>query len=320
MWFALPLLAQRAHASARIELSSNAVVNALTVRLDDIASIEGADTSTVDRLKQIDLTTLDAVGDSATISQSLLTVRLALAGFDDPDFELVGAKKVVVTRRPTQTTDQAAIAELRKELAKVWQSQPEDVLITLVRPLPLDVLELAQDNHDIKPLMVSTPRLGANVIKFGAYRRGSLQTTFSASVEIRLIKELAIAVQTIPPGQVITEADVEVRRQPFRHRDALHASPNVVGFEAARVLQPGDMIAPTFVRRPRADRQTSPLVIKRRDRVKVVAVKGGLTVTIPQAEALDDGAVGDTIRLRNLQSRKIVIGQVEDSQTVKIKL
>ena len=42
-----------------------------------------------------------------------------------------------------------------------------------------------------------------------------------------------------------------------------------------------------------------------------------LTLSVP-VESLEDGAVGGIIRLRNMQSRKIVTGRVVDAQTARV--
>jgi flagella basal body P-ring formation protein FlgA len=42
-----------------------------------------------------------------------------------------------------------------------------------------------------------------------------------------------------------------------------------------------------------------------------------LRLTVP-VESLDDGSIGNTIRVRNMQSRRIVVAQVVDAETVRV--
>jgi len=58
--------------------------------------------------------------------------------------------------------------------------------------------------------------------------------------------------------------------------------------------------------------------VRRGSVVALVFEKGGIKVST-QAEALADGGLGDTIAVRNLQSKKQVFGTVRDSATVVVR-
>ena len=61
-----------------------------------------------------------------------------------------------------------------------------------------------------------------------------------------------------------------------------------------------------------------PVVVRPRDTVRLVARKGGLTVIISAAESLQQGSVGDLIRVRNLQSNRVITGRVASREEVTI--
>ncbi|MCA9218011.1 MAG: flagellar basal body P-ring formation protein FlgA, partial [Planctomycetales bacterium] len=128
-----------------------------------------------------------------------------------------------------------------------------------------------------------------------------------------------IARVQIRPGTVLTKEHFTVTERFHQNPNALHSTKDVIGMEASRVIRPGQLIDSSSVRTSKAG-GANPVVVRRRGIVRLVARKRGLTVTIPKAEALDDGAVGDVIRVRNLQSREIISGQVESSNTVTIPL
>jgi flagella basal body P-ring formation protein FlgA len=58
--------------------------------------------------------------------------------------------------------------------------------------------------------------------------------------------------------------------------------------------------------------------IRRGDIVALVFAKGNVRLSV-QGEALSAGGLGDTIPVRNLQSRKQVFGVVRDSATIVVK-
>jgi hypothetical protein len=69
-----------------------------------------------------------------------------------------------------------------------------------------------------------------------------------------------------------------------------------------------------------AKKKEEPIVIRPRDVVRLSVRGQGLTVSIPAAEALQSGRVGDSIRVRNPRSGRIVAGRVVSAGEVEIEL
>jgi flagella basal body P-ring formation protein FlgA len=57
--------------------------------------------------------------------------------------------------------------------------------------------------------------------------------------------------------------------------------------------------------------------IKRADRVKILGRIGNLAVTV-SGEAMQDGRMGDTIRVQNTESKSIVQGKIISAEEVEI--
>ena len=62
------------------------------------------------------------------------------------------------------------------------------------------------------------------------------------------------------------------------------------------------------------------MVVKRRSKVRVTAVSGALRVRLRQAEALEDGHIGDFISLRNLDSKEVITARVVAAGQAEITL
>jgi flagella basal body P-ring formation protein FlgA len=107
----------------------------------------------------------------------------------------------------------------------------------------------------------------------------------------------------IYPGDVITEemlVDAPLSAQPFGGPVALSSS-DIVGMAAIRTLLPGASIPMSAVAPPRAFRAGTE--------VKMIYIDGGLTITAT-GSALQDGVVGQTVKLRNNDSGVTVSGRV----------
>src|SRR5690606_36135569 len=85
-----------------------------------------------------------------------------------------------------------------------------------------------------------------------------------------------------------------------------------------RPIQAGETITLSDLT-PITEDEEEPLVIQSRDVVQLVARGKGIRATVPAAEALDSGRVGDTIRVRNIHSGRIVVGEVISAEEVQVK-
>jgi flagella basal body P-ring formation protein FlgA len=81
-------------------------------------------------------------------------------------------------------------------------------------------------------------------------------------------------------------------------------------WQATRSLAPGQPILATDLEPQSA--------IRRGDTVTLIFAKGNVRLSA-QGEALSDGSLGETITVRNLQSRKQVFGVIRDSATIVVK-
>jgi flagella basal body P-ring formation protein FlgA len=84
---------------------------------------------------------------------------------------------------------------------------------------------------------------------------------------------------------------------------------DIVGMAAARTLLPGQSIPMASVAPPRALRAGAP--------VKMIYVDGGLTITA-SGSALQDGAVGQLVKVRNDDSGVTVSGRVRGDGSVLV--
>jgi flagella basal body P-ring formation protein FlgA len=107
-----------------------------------------------------------------------------------------------------------------------------------------------------------------------------------------------VAVRSLQRGQIIDSSDLTLRTV---RRDSLKELPfsaeNLLGCRLVRDVPAGSPLA-------RSDFEILPLV-ERRDRV-VLRARSGSLVVAASAQALDSGALGETVRVRNLESRTIV--------------
>ncbi|CFX55444.1 FlgA, flagellar basal-body P-ring formation protein [Candidatus Filomicrobium marinum] len=116
--------------------------------------------------------------------------------------------------------------------------------------------------------------------------------------------------KTLYPGDVITNASLERRKFRFRKGVVIpyvQSVDQLVGMVARRTLLPGRPIVKSSLREPE--------LIQRGQTASIVFQSGSLTIS-GFAKALEPGAVGDIIALRNVDSGSIVRGQIRADGSV----
>jgi flagella basal body P-ring formation protein FlgA len=126
-----------------------------------------------------------------------------------------------------------------------------------------------------------------------------------------LWREVWFSREPLTPGAVFDPAQLESRRvDSLRERDALPAAVGDGTFIFARSLPAGRLVTWRDVaRRP---------LVRKGDVVDVSAIEGQLAVTL-KAMAMENGAQGDVITVRNLDSKKNITAFVIDENHVQVR-
>ncbi|HSK39060.1 MAG TPA: flagellar basal body P-ring formation chaperone FlgA [Arenibaculum sp.] len=133
------------------------------------------------------------------------------------------------------------------------------------------------------------------------------ELTASTSVEI----DVPVPVRRIPPGEILSEGDLTTVPMPLARMpaSAIGSKDLLVGMASRRLLAPGRLIHARSV--------GAPVVVERNKPVTLVFEQDGLYLAA-QGRALQDGGVGDEVRVMNPSSHAVVNGMVTGPQTVSV--
>jgi len=129
--------------------------------------------------------------------------------------------------------------------------------------------------------------------------------------DVRVAYDIYRPIRSLKRGHVIQPGDVELTQLKSDHvlRNLISDEADIMGHRLIRNLEEGETILAHMI-------QKVPLV-KNGDRILIIANKGALRVTA-SGVVRQNGFKNDTVRVENLQSRKIILGTVIDSRTVRI--
>ena len=105
----------------------------------------------------------------------------------------------------------------------------------------------------------------------------------------------------IERGEIVKAADLTVERRPKSEGPAITDVHVVVGLAARHQLRPGQLLHDADLMKP--------AVVQRNDAVTIVYEAPGFTLTL-RGQAQDSGAIGDTINVLNIQSKRVVQGVI----------
>lgn len=164
-----------------------------------------------------------------------------------------------------------------------------------------------------RPVGVLPPsaRIGARV----TVGVGCAQPKWTVYVPVRLETELPVLVlrQSLPAKAAVTAADVEIqkRRVPGLAATYISSAGQLAGRHLKRAAAAGTPLAVELL--------AADLLVRRGQRVTLVANAGGIEVRA-QGEAIADATPAGRVRVLNLNSRRVVEGQVETRDLVRVSL
>ncbi|MFP4272991.1 MAG: flagellar basal body P-ring formation chaperone FlgA [Halothiobacillaceae bacterium] len=140
---------------------------------------------------------------------------------------------------------------------------------------------------------------------------GSTPWRIYVPAQVQEVRPLVVAARNLPRGTILSEAHLthspkDINRQ---HRGYLVELEAAIGQVTRRQINDGAVLTP-------ADIET-PEVLRRGDRVTLVSGKPGFTVTAG-GEVLSAAGLGDRVRVRNLNSKRVVEGVVESENEVHV--
>lgn len=209
---------------------------------------------------------------------------------------------------PAPLTREEFVTSLARELSTHFNLEG-DLQLELLRPWSAPdrvarewALIVSEYPGIVGPAMLTRCRLLAD---------GELVGEYTLTLRASLWRDAWSSRQPVPANTAFDPANLEVRRVDFlRDRDALPASVGDAGFMFARSVQPNRLLTWRDVtRRP---------LVRKGDFVEVAAIDGLLQVTM-KGLAMENGAQGDTVTIRNPDSKKDFAAQVVAENRVQIR-
>ena len=305
----------------RIYLPRTADVKGPIVRLGALGIVRGEDAKL--RLKAADV----ALGRAPWAKEHILIDRrtvmsqLAARGIPAELVQLLGAKEVVVGRHEkiVKTAELLKVAEtfLNKRCrgrregspdASSGDADPVDGWRLVRRPADLVI----PDAGDIKLLPRLTKKAPRGYVKLEIVAISGERELAVSEVLYEPIyaHRQAVATKTMPPGEAISKENTKIETVTSRRpQNKGFSAP--YGMIAARLIESGAVLRPGMIAPAQLE------IVIRRNQPVVMQVRGPGFVVTAKGEALGPGRPGDFIKVRNVDSKRIVVAKVAFDGTVE---
>ncbi len=216
---------------------------------------------------------------------------------------------------PSQAAAVADLEALRQQAASFLRQQlPEDPAVEArIEVPPLDHrLRLTRCAHPVE-LFLPAGRRPVGATSVGLRCRAPKPWTVYVPARVQLSGPVLVASRPLPRGKRIERDDFQIEHRDLSRLrgDYLTRAEHLLGQVLTRPIAPGRPFRAQFLR--------PPSLVERGERVTLVARGGGLEVRM-QGEALEDAALGESVRVRNLRSKRVVQGRVSGRGVVEVGL
>lgn len=292
----------------QIHLPREVTVQGSDLSLDQISVVKG-DPSLAALAGKLGMGRLSIPGQKVVLDQVTILSRLASCGIPADSVRLTGAERVVVRR------DQKAVgAEDFIEIAKTFIRQhPPAPMISEVVPTtkPKDLI-LPADAGDLQvtPRFVRNGARGYVTVQIGVAAGG--REIAAREIPFRLKYQCRKVVTSKPVAEagVFTPENVRIEVTVSDTPESANWRPPY-GLVALRPLAEN-----TEIRADMVGAAQSPVVIRRNETVLIRVQRPGLLVSAV-GTALQEARAGEYVKVRNTDSRRVIVCKVNDDGTVE---
>ena len=289
--------------AGRIKVLPHATVAGETVRLADLAALEGTGVDFAD----VEIGPAPAAGATRRLSGQSVLAKLQEVGIGDAVRYTIPST-VSVTRAHQVLDENGLRAAIELQLADRLApgDRVDEIDVQRQVRIPLGAYEVEVDPPSSHATGGGFRRTDVRVLQDGL-----VTANVPVRVKIASFGNVVVARQPIARGTILGEDDlrVEERRLDELPTTVLTDPALAVGREARVALAAGKPITMQGL--------ANAVLVKRGDLVRVLVEKGGMRLSIA-GEAMDTGGAGERVRVVNASSKRELVGRVVDHGTVSV--
>jgi flagella basal body P-ring formation protein FlgA len=290
-----------------IELPRSAQTDSQGVLLRDVVPSLASDPA-----GELKISKAPIFGQAVSVSRHDIVALLKEKAPDLAVTNWAGAEKVAVTRRVRPLAEE----ELRQMFVELLQKEQVKERGELELRFGRAWTAVSVPDEPLTIRLVDMPHTGVSanfIVRFDVLCGAERVGTWQAVLQARVWREILVASSTLRRGETLATADISAeRRDVLLVRDFVPSSAlQDASLELGEGVTAGQPLPSRAVRvRP---------VIVRGSFIEGLIQDGPMTISI-KVEALEDGLMGQNLRVRNPKTRRELLGKVHNEQIVILHL
>lgn len=308
-----------------ITIPAKAEVGVSVIRLGDIAAISpvapaasvqaGPMDDVLGSLEALELSPAALPGQARYLSRMVIEAKLRYAGFEPSSYRLEMPASVTVRTQSQVVSKEKAAALLRPQVVEAvrYPEEAVDFGLTLWPTLTLLPGEVSLSARLGRSRLDLGIQSGLLVFPVEVFLDGVRVTSVTARASLVVKDMVAVTTRDLPRQHVIGPDDVRLVEKPLAGlpADAVRDTAKAIGLRTTKAVKSGLVL--------NAQELEALPAVAARQSVSIMIQVGAVTVTA-QGEALEDGLLGQTIRVQNLESKKIILARVSAPGQVLVTL
>jgi len=303
----------------QIQLRGQSMARSETITVGDVAELSGGTSVLRERIRRIDLGDAPKVTETVKISASQIVFRLQLTDLPNSSFQLFGVKEVVVVPFVDTLSEERVIAQARDLILKSFSWPEEDLVVRLARPLAVQLPKISEKEKVNIKAELHTPgqEFGRCQVDVAILIDGERRLSFPLHFETKLLRAVPVCASAVARGEKFSDKNLRFEKRPVDSTSRpLPTVESLSGKVAKRAMPAGQVVAETDAEGDAVATEGAAL-IKQRQIVKMLVPLGSVNV-VARGEAMQEGKMGQVIRVQNVDSKKVVTGRVTGPDTVEV--
>ena len=287
----------------KIYLPREVTVKDSNLSLGQVSIIQGGE-SLVAKAGKIALGRISVPGQKIIIDRPMVLSRLACNGIPTSKVTFTGAEKITV-KQQHQTISSSEFVTLANSFLE--KNPPSNSLRrwNLMRKPKDYVISAGSKDIRFSPRLVQTgvrnqARIEITVLS-GSNKIGVRQVTFALIYD----RQQAVTKVDIPAGGIISPENIKIEKIQSNDPESSNWKPPY-GLIAKRRLPANTVLRPNML-----GSLKSPIIVKRNQSVVIRIEKPGFLITAT-GKTMQDGRVGDYIKVRNMDSQRIIMVRINE--------
>jgi flagella basal body P-ring formation protein FlgA len=291
----------------QVYLPREVTIEDQTANLGQVGIIRGKK-SLVAKASKIALGRLSVAGQEIVIDKQMVLSRLVCSGIPSTKVALTGAEEVTIKQqqkiiKSDKLVEQAS-SFLKGKLPADSVCQPDPIRT------PEDVV-VPQTSEEIE--LVAALAAGARnqvKVRISVLADGREVGTREVAFRLKYTCRRAVALLDIPAGALISPENVRIEEYLGDNPEPPDWRPPY-GLVARRGIAANSILRPSMVRHLKPD-----VIVKRNQNVVIRMEQPGLSVSAI-GKAMQKGSVGEYVKVRNVDSQRVILAKVNEDGTVE---